>query len=156
MSAAVIVAPIFLLTAPVSKETTPAASPEQLTKLAEEFLSNLRENKIDALIRSVGTPWYNGGTIVEKEDDLRAVLGAMAEWYDEDRAAAYRVLASNTYKTFKTDEERTDLGEADIKKLDSFLAADDWLVVVGKEKKPKLYILVKSRKGKLSVVGAHK
>jgi hypothetical protein len=145
--------------APTTKSGPKEVTDEQLTRLAEEFLTDLRANKVEALTRSVGIPWYDGGTVIDKEEQLRTILKAMADWYDEGRAAAYKVLAAGTYKKLKADEI-SDLGESDIKKMDGFLSGDEWLVVVGKvvdgEKRPRMYLLVKDRKGKLTVVGAHK
>jgi hypothetical protein len=136
-------------------ETTSAA----VNKFVKDFLADLHANRIDAVTKSVGIPWYNGGEMVEKEAELRTVLGAMAKWYDEDRVKEYQILAVGAYKKLKS-EKGNELSDSDIKKMDKILDGNDWLVVIGKivdgDKRPRLYLLVKERNGKPVVVGAHK
>ena len=142
-----------------SKEpATDNATQEKVTSLAKAFLADLQANRIDALAKSVRPPWYNGGETINKEEELRAVLGAMAKWYGE-RAEHYQILAVGSYKKLKR-EKSSALGPNDIEKLDSTLAGNDWLVIVGKivdgERRPRMYLLVKEQQAKLVVVGAHK
>jgi hypothetical protein len=135
------------------------ANVETITRLSNEFLTELRDNKAEALAKKIGTPWYNGGEIVQKEDQLRKVMEVMAKWYDEERIKAYKVLEVGTFQKLQG-QETSELGESDVKKMKSFLSDDDWLVIIGKEvdneKRPRLYLLVKKRNDKWSVVGAHK
>ncbi|HLW65156.1 MAG TPA: hypothetical protein VKS79_07555 [Gemmataceae bacterium] len=129
-------------------------------KLAQKFLENLGASKVDVLVRSVSLPWYNGGQIEESEEALKTTLTTMVKWYDEHEGATrWKILAIGKYKDLK-DKESSQLGPKDRKKMDAFLAADDWLVIVGKvvdgDVRPSLYLLAKHRKGKLGIVGAHK
>jgi len=131
------------------------ASADTASKAATQFLADLRAKNINALVKSIRKPWYNGGEIAKTEADVRAALGAMAEWYDERRAKEYKVLAAGPYKKLKT-EESSDLGPKDIREMDQVLKGNDWLVILGPPKKPRLYILVKELNGKMTVIGAHK
>jgi hypothetical protein len=126
----------------------------KVTQLVTEFVGNLKPNRVQALFRVIETPWHSGEFVIEKKDILELSLKRWAEWFDED-GDDFKIMVADRYKNIKAGKT-SDLSKMEAMQIDTFLGEDDWVVILGRDNKPKFYVFVKEKKGKLQVIGVHK